>query len=79
VNFGHVPKFEILVCDKPTPFKMNLVLDIQMDRKRDSEILSSILLLSPLVILNGPMNLSMRLSHTLKCCNPLIGNTLRYT
>jgi hypothetical protein len=41
VNFSHIPKFEILGCDKPTPIKMNLIPEIRTDRKRNWEILSS--------------------------------------
>jgi hypothetical protein len=45
VNFSHIPKFEILGCDKLTPLKMNLIAEIRMDKK-NSEILPSILLVS---------------------------------
>jgi hypothetical protein len=65
VNFSHILEFEILGCDKPTPLKMNLVLKIRTDRKRNSEFLHSILLLS-LLILNESMNLGESLPHTLK-------------
>jgi hypothetical protein len=36
VKFGHLPKFKILWCDKPTPLKMNLAPEIRMDQKRNS-------------------------------------------
>jgi hypothetical protein len=33
MNFSHIPKFGILGCDKATPLKRNLILEIQMDQK----------------------------------------------
>jgi hypothetical protein len=56
---------------------MNLALKIQMDWKRNSKILSSTLLFSP-VILNEPMNLGVNLPRTLKRHKPLIGGTFKY-
>jgi hypothetical protein len=52
-----------LACDKPTPFKMNLALEIWMDQKRNSEILPSNFLLS-FVIMKGPMKLGASLRYT---------------
>jgi hypothetical protein len=44
VNFGHVPKFEILdVTRLPPPPNRNLILKIRMGRKRNLEIFVEIL------------------------------------
>jgi hypothetical protein len=40
--------FTKIECYEPTPLKMNLILEIQMDRKRNLETLPSTLLLSPM-------------------------------
>jgi hypothetical protein len=39
--------FRKIGCYKPTPLKMNLVLEIQSDRKRNLETLPSTLILFP--------------------------------
>jgi hypothetical protein len=56
VDFRHIPKFKILVCDKPNSLKMNLVLKFQTNQKRNLEILLSILfsLLHDLARTNEP-------------------------
>jgi hypothetical protein len=79
VNFSHIPKFEILGCDKPTALKMNLLVKIRTDRERNFG--NSVFNTSSLffVILNEPRNVGASLPRTLKHHKTHIGDTLRHT
>jgi hypothetical protein len=48
INFWSFIPLQKIGCYKPTPLKMNLILEIRMDQKRNLETLPSTLFLFPM-------------------------------